>query len=74
MGLTSGLPHMTPKDLTDRLINHNEAWSLAHHKIAESNLARCYIELRAIGSRVADNAHTIQDLARLHEIVHSNDI
>lgn len=36
------------------VIDHNDAWSLACLKREESNLARCYIELREKAKAVVD--------------------
>ena len=29
--------------MTEPILDHNEAWSVAHYKRANSNMARCYI-------------------------------
>lgn len=54
-------------------INHNEAWSLACHKREESNLARCYIELRELVKAAFDAPLAKIDTNRLRAIVTAND-
>jgi len=61
----------------EEVINHNEAWSLAHHKRKESNMARCYIELREIASKFENNLSPDCDGPErdaLRAILHANDL
>lgn len=58
--------------MADEPISHNEAWSVAHMKAAESNLARCYIDLRKAAAKcVVENRLT--DLEKLRDICETND-
>jgi len=48
----------------DDAIDHAEAWDLAHHRQENSNLARCYIDLRmAVKGLLGGDS-----MARLEEI------
>lgn len=57
-------------------INHNEAWSVACMKRDEpkANLARCYIELRYLATRLCNGTPLADDRERLHAICHANDL
>ena len=59
---------------TPDILNHGEAWSLAHMKSSESNLARCYIELRELAMKASNGPLNVADTKRLQAIVHANDI
>jgi hypothetical protein len=39
---------------TNEVVNHDEAWSLAHYKRENSNLARCYIAMTAERDRLRE--------------------
>ena len=57
-------------------LNHNEAWSLACHKMSESNLARCYIELRDAARAFEEGLSSDCDgplREKLRAIVRAND-
>lgn len=48
-------------------LDHAEAWDLAHHRYENSNLARCYIDLRNAVRAVLHNGPN-PGMGRLREI------
>lgn len=48
--------------------DHADAWDLAHFKQENSNLARCYIDLRNVVRSLLSDAGRNEPLARLEEI------
>ncbi len=54
--------------------NHNEAWSLACHKQTESNMARCYLQLRELAKLFVDGNATDADRENITLIVRANDL
>jgi len=59
---------------TPEILNHNEAWSLAHYKRQHSNMARCYIELRQLAAKIPAGTFTTGDGKRLAEICQANEL
>ena len=64
-------------NVLDSLPDHNEAWSLAHIRAENSNLARCYIELRKVAKELTgahpDFAAGYGPIKKLREICNAND-
>lgn len=61
-------------DDAELIPNHNEAWSLAHFKRGNSNLARAYIELRQLALFMWKGPITDEEQERLEAIVTANDL
>lgn len=55
--------------------DHHDAWNVANHRKAGSNLARAYIELRELCDRIekAMPLRTCVETSRLRRIISSND-
>ena len=49
------------------VVDHADAWDLAHFKQEQSNIARCYIDLRKAARAVLDGDN-INGINRLREI------
>lgn len=55
-------------------IDHSDAWNVACHRKAESNLARAYIELRGLAAQMWEGPISDEEQDRLKAIIHANDI
>lgn len=74
MGCEENTAHGQFRDDEPEGPDHADAWNVAHHKRAESNLARAYIELRQLAKYMWEGPIDDAEQERLNIIIHANDL